>query len=231
MFGEDNYTPIQESLVRMFENNKRSRKALREILIDYTYRVEHAGRADMDSMFDIEQPTKEDLLRQSVEATVGKTNTSQETLFGKEPKNININGKNVKMSNNATEFSQKNKYARAKFTLNDKKIEMPELLDIILALSEGKYPQIIKSLRNTGTLGYYAPKEGQIGLNPDIFVGETIVRERVPVKQFDRRFQEIQTTIANDPDIGEVEYRTSFSKNYVEIRVIRVDPEYAAQTI
>ena len=231
MFGEDNYTPIQESLVRMFENNKRSRKALREILIDYTYRVEHAGRADMDSMFDVEQPTKENLLRQSVEATVGKTNTSQETLFGKEPKNININGKNVKMSNNATEFSQKNKYARAKFTLNDKKIEMPELLDIILALSEGKYPQIIKSLRNTGTLGYYAPKEGQIGLNPDIFVGETIVRERVPVKQFDRRFQEIQTTIANDPDIGEVEYRTSFSKNYVEIRVIRVDPEYAAQTI
>lgn len=231
MFGEDNYTPIQESLVRMFENNKRSRKALREILIDYTYRVENAGRADMDSMFDIEQPTKEDLLRQSVESVVGKTDVGQEALFGKEPKNININGKNVKMSNNAVEYSQKNKYARSEFTLNDKKIEMPELLDIILALSEGKYPQIIKSLKNTGTLGYYAPKEGQIGLNPDIFVGETIVRERVPVKQFDRRFQEIQATIENNPDIGEVEYRTGFSKNYVEIRVIEVNPEYAAQTI
>jgi len=231
LFGEDNYTPIQEQLVRMFEDNKRSRKALREILVDYTYRIENAGRADMESMFDVEQANKEDLLRQSVEAVVGKNDVGQDKLFGKEPKNININGKNVKMSNNATDFSQKNKYARSEFTLNDKKIEMPELLDIILALSEGKYPGIIKSLRNTGTLGYYAPKEGQIGLNPDIFVGETIVRERVPVKQFDRRFQEIQTTIANDPDIGEVEYRTSFSKNYVEIRVIRVDPEYAAQTI
>jgi hypothetical protein len=162
---------------------------------------------------------------------VKKSIETNKTLFGKEPKNININGKNVKMSNNATEFSQKNKYARAKFTLNDKKIEMPELLDIILALSEGKYPQIIKSLRNTGTLGYYAPKKGQIGLNPDIFVGETILRERIPVKQFDKRFQEIQKQIENNPDIEEVEYRTGFSKNYVEIRVIRVDPEYAAQTI
>ena len=162
---------------------------------------------------------------------VKKSIETNKTLFGKEPKNININGKNVKMSRNAVEFSQKNKYARAKFTLNDKKIEMPELLDIILALSEGKYPGIIKKLSNTGTLGYYMPKDGSIGLNPDIFIGPTIHQEKIPNKQYDRRIQEIRTRIENDPEIGEVEFKTKFTKNYVEVRVLEVDPEFAAQTM
>jgi len=35
----------------------------------------------------------------------------------------------------------------------------------------------------------------------------------------------------NDPNIQEAEYRTKFTKDYVEVRVIRVDPEYAAETI
>jgi hypothetical protein len=83
LFGDD-LTPLQKEILSTFDQNKRSTKAINEILDNYLIAVERAGDPKQASFFSKIEPTKEMFFEAATkEATGGKG--QQAGLFAEEP--------------------------------------------------------------------------------------------------------------------------------------------------
>ena len=85
-FG-DELSPIGKDILHVFDHYKRSTKKITAILNQYADAVELIGSPDQVSMFDLEVPTKADVLQAAINSMEGVGVGSQAEIFQSEPKN------------------------------------------------------------------------------------------------------------------------------------------------